>query len=54
MNHVTEITLVLFWLAYFGLHWWLLRTPAGDAAGDHRKPYDPLQGETSCITQSTR
>lgn len=45
MNHVIEITLVLFWLAYLGLHGWLLRTPAQDAAG-HRIPSDSLQGET--------
>lgn len=50
MNHVTETSLVLFWLAYFGLHWWLLRTPAGD----HRTPHDPMQGESSCTTPATR
>ncbi len=54
MNHFTEITLVLFWLAYFGLHAWLLRTPAGEAAGAPRDPHDPLQGETPCITLPTK
>lgn len=48
MNHFTEISLVLFWLAYFGLHAWLLRTPPGEAqdADGHRLHHDPLQGET--------
>ncbi len=53
MNHVTEITLLLFWIAYFGLHAWLLRTPRQEAAGG-RNASDFLQGETSCTTPATK
>ncbi len=46
MNHFVEITLVLFWVGYLGLHGWLLRTPAGEADEPLSPAHHPLQGET--------
>ncbi len=46
MNHLVEITLVLFWIGYAGLHGWLLRTPASDAGEPVTSPHHPLQGES--------